>query len=169
MAEIETQSTSAKRGKSKLLVIVLAVVVVGAGAFFGGKLLSQDKDKSKDGGKAREAAAKKVPALAVMHLESFVVNLSDGPGTYLRVGLDLGLAGEAGAGKEKENQKDKEAGRMAIVRDTILGVLMRQTAQDVATAEGKARLKQELLAALQQRLPELGVVEVYYTDFLLQS
>jgi flagellar basal body-associated protein FliL len=29
-------------------------------------------------------------------------------------------------------------------------------------------LKQELLRALQERVPELGVTEVYFTDFLVQ-
>jgi len=178
MSDFETQPAKTKRGKSKLLVIVLAVVALGAGAAVGGKFLPFGKDKEKgqdqgqnnEAGKARAHGAAKA-ARSVMHLESFVVNLADGPGVYLRVGIDLGLAAAAteaegghGGGKDA-----KDGGRTAVVRDTILGVLMRVTAQEVATAEGKEKLKHELLGALQRRLPELGAVEVYYTDFLLQG
>ena len=35
--------------------------------------------------------------------------------------------------------------------------------------EGKQKLKDELLHALQDRVPDLGVKEIYFTDFLVQS
>jgi len=163
MANFETQSASEKRSKSKFLILGVVVLVLGVGGVFGAKLFTPSKAKP------HPAATEGKATRAVLHLESFVVNLADGgPGTYLRVGIDLGLAaaseGEGGHGSAKG-----DAGRTAMVRDTILAVLMRLTAQEVASAEGKLRLKQELLHALQQRLPELGVTEIYFTDFLLQS
>lgn len=57
---------------------------------------------------------------------------------------------------------------MARVRDTILGVLALAKVEDLMTAAGKNKLKQDLLRALQERAPELGVEEVYFTEFLIQ-
>jgi flagellar basal body-associated protein FliL len=36
------------------------------------------------------------------------------------------------------------------------------------TAAGKTKLKADLLHALQERIPQLGVEEVYFTEFLIQ-
>jgi flagellar basal body-associated protein FliL len=54
------------------------------------------------------------------------------------------------------------------VRDTILGVLARAQPDEVLSREGKEKLKQELLQGLRARAPELGVQEVYFTEFLVQ-
>ena len=98
---------------------------------------------------------------SVLHLEPFVVNLAaPEERAYLRVGIDLGLKGEM--------QKNSEVAPTALVRDTLLGVLTTCSPQDLLTAEGKAKLRQELLQALQARAPTLGVEEVYFTEFLIQ-
>ena len=54
------------------------------------------------------------------------------------------------------------------MRDTILGVLAEAKVDDLMTAPGKTQLKENLLHALQARVPELGVEEVYFTEFLIQ-
>ncbi|MFZ0815881.1 MAG: flagellar basal body-associated FliL family protein [Candidatus Sulfotelmatobacter sp.] len=100
------------------------------------------------------------PVRSTLHLETFVLNLADpGQRSYLRVGIDLGLGREIG--------KDESA-PVAEVRDTILGVLSEARVDDLQTAKGKAKLKQDLLQALQQRVPELVVEDVYFTEFLIQ-
>jgi flagellar FliL protein len=159
MPESETRSI-AKPGKRKFAIAAIVVVFLAAGGLMGAKRYA-----------ASHANQPEHPPLArsVMHLDSFVVNLADtgGQSVYLRVGIDVGLTAQPSG--ESESSAGKDAGRTAMVRDTILGVLMRLSAQDVSSAEGKLRLKQELLRSLQQRLPELGITDVYYTDFLLQS
>ena len=100
------------------------------------------------------------PVKSTLHLESFVLNLADpGQRSYLRVGIDLGL----GRPLSKE-----EAAPIGPVRDTILTVLGQAQTDDLVTAKGKAKLKEDLLRALQQRVPGLGVEEVYFTEFLIQ-
>ena len=97
---------------------------------------------------------------STLHLDTFVLNLSDpGQRSYLRVGIDLGLNHVLGKA---------QAPPLAPVRDTIISVLGQAKADDLTTAEGKAKLKQDLLHALQQRTPSLGVVEIYFTEFLIQ-
>jgi flagellar basal body-associated protein FliL len=93
-------------------------------------------------------------------LETFVLNLADQEQrSYLRVGIDLGLS---------EELKRGEQAPVAQVRDTILGVLAEGKVNDLLTPAGKTKLKENLLQALQRREPELGVEEIYFTEFLIQ-
>jgi flagellar basal body-associated protein FliL len=98
---------------------------------------------------------------STLHLETFVLNLADpDQRAYLRVGIDLGL--------DREARHGEETASVAQVRDTILGVLSQAKGDELVTAPGKTKLKQELLRALQERVPQLGVEEVYFTEFLIQ-
>jgi len=98
----------------------------------------------------------------VLHLETFTVNMNDPEQkTYLRIGIDLGL-GVAPKGE------GKAAAPTALVRDTILNVLMAAKPDEVTNSDGKKQLKQRLLDALQERAPELQVREVYFNEFLMQ-
>ena len=98
---------------------------------------------------------------SALHLDTFVLNLADTQQrSYLRVGIDLGLG--------LEPKHPAEGYPIARVRDTILSVLATGKADDLVTAQGKMQLKQNLLSALQERVPELQVREVYFTEFLIQ-
>jgi flagellar basal body-associated protein FliL len=131
-------------------IIFLVFVVVLAG--FGGWFWSTRR--------AEPVAGAAAPVRSMLHLETFILNLADpGQRSYLRVGIDLGLGREIG--------KD-ESMPVAEVRDTILSVLSEARVDDLLTAKGKAKLKQDLLQALQQRLPELVVEDVYFTEVLIQ-
>jgi len=91
---------------------------------------------------------------ATLHLDTFVLNLADPEQrAYLRVGIDLGLQREPGKG---ENSPP-----VAQVRDTILGVLAQSRVEDLLSAAGKQKLKDDLLRALQERVPALAVQEIY--------
>jgi flagellar basal body-associated protein FliL len=98
---------------------------------------------------------------STLHLESFVLNLADAEQrSYLRVGIDLGLS--------VEQKRGEEGPPVAKIRDTILTVLAVAKLDELLTAEGKAKLKESVLHALQERAPEVGVQEVYFTEFLIQ-
>ena len=98
---------------------------------------------------------------STMHLETFVLNLADPEQrSYLRVGIDLGLSTELKTGGDGPP--------IALVRDTILGVLAQGKVDELLTAKGKNQLKEDLLRTLRERVPELGVEEVYFTEFLIQ-
>jgi flagellar basal body-associated protein FliL len=47
-------------------------------------------------------------------------------------------------------------------------VLTAGKADTLITSQGKAQLKKDVLAALQQSVPDLDVREVYFTEFLVQ-
>ena len=101
--------------------------------------------------------------ISVLHLDTFVLNLADPEAkAYLRVGIDLALKG---AVKSKEEDGEPP---VAMVRDTILGELSLAKPDELLTAGGKAKLKSSLLQALRERAPELGVQDIYFTEFLIQ-
>ena len=103
------------------------------------------------------------PVKSVMHLENFVVNLQGTSGNgYLRIGIDLGLA---------EAPKEGEGASPATgkLRDAILTVLGTRTADELMTSDGKAKLKADIMASINDRIPELGCKEVYFTEFLVQQ
>ena len=106
------------------------------------------------------------PPKYLIHLEGFTVNLADAEEThFLRVTMDLGVDRlPEGADKEKAAAV-LPVGR---IRDAILLVLTACKADVLLTSEGKSQLKRSLLESLNHNLPELGVREVYFTEFLVQ-
>jgi flagellar FliL protein len=117
------------------------------------------------GPKAKRKAKEEFKIKAVMHLDPFVVNLSDPDSDrFLRVGIDLGLDREV----EESSRPAQAAMSLARTRDTILTVLTACDVQSLMAPAGKVNLKNQLTQALRERLPELGVREVYFTEFLVQ-
>jgi len=103
---------------------------------------------------------------SVMHLEAFVVNLADPEeNRFLRVGIDLGLENPLSAKEGKGGEGEVPTAR---IRDCILAVLSTWHSDALLAPEGKQKLKDDLVRALRERAPELGVKEVYFTDFLVQ-
>lgn len=144
-----------KKSKAPFLVMVFAVLVGGAGgAWF---FLHHSK--------TAEAAPEANAPEFVVHLETFTVNLADPEeGHFLRVTIDLGLA-HAPKGAAERGYGDFP---MARARDAILSVLTVGKADVLLTPEGKARLKHDLIQALQETVPEADVRNVYFTEFIVQ-
>jgi flagellar FliL protein len=156
-----TPAAAAKKSGSKLPIIIgAAVLVIAAGA--GGWLWHSRAAKAQAADASPSDAPKKTEIKSVMHLESFVVNLQGASDNgYLRIGIDLGLAAEP-----KEGEKDASpAGR---IRDAILTVLGTQSIDNLLTAEGKTKLKADILKSINTSVPEIGCKEVYFTEFLVQ-
>jgi len=139
-------------------IVVLAIVAGGGWAWF-----SQSRDHGDDTVRAGQGVA--TPKY-IVHLEGFTVNLADPEEThFLRVTLDLGIDRlPEGADKAKPAQSLP----VPRVRDAILSVLTVCKADELLTPEGKAALKKNLLGALNRAVPELGVREIYFTEFLVQ-
>ena len=113
-------------------------------------------------GSQRSTSASGGAAESTLILEAFVVNLAgSSQRAYLRVGITLGMA-------HPLPRNQAEAVPTALVRDTILSVLATAQPDELLRLEGKRRLKEELLKALQERVPQLPVENVYFTEFLVQ-
>jgi len=123
------------------------------------------------GGAAQKIETAAPSATHALVLEPLLVNLADAGGSsYLRTSLTLRIADAAD--KKANNEKSKNAkgtdDAVAAVRDTVLTVLGRQTADGLLAADGKEHLKTELKSALAEHNADLKVKDVFFTDFLVQ-
>ena len=106
-------------------------------------------------------AAAHAEAENTLALDTFVVNLNGaGQRAYLRIGITLGMA--HGQPRKKDDVP------IAPLRDAIVSVLSSAQAEQLLAADGKQKLKADLLKALQQRAPDFGIESVYFTEFLVQ-
>ncbi len=143
-------SRSAPKKKMGGVAVGLALVVTVAGIFVWL-------------GAQRSTGAAEGAAESTLALETFVVNLTgSSQRAYLRVGITLGLA------HPLSTRNQAEAVPIALVRDTILSVLATAQPEALLQIEGKRQLKEELLKALQERVPQMAVENVYFTEFLVQ-
>ena len=143
-----------KGGKGKWVVVIVLVVLAAGGATYLATRSKSETSAVKPGGKPE--------VKAVIHLEGFLVNLADDQeNRFLRLGIDLGLEKEISSG-------EGNAVSTPLIRDTILGVLTTWQSSALLAPNGKAKLKEQLLRDLKQKAPELGVTDIYFTDFLVQ-
>jgi|SRR5579871_2189240 flagellar FliL protein len=155
-----TAGSEKKKSSLPLLASVALFAVVAGGA---ASWLWQQKGQQ---GTAIRAEASGGAPRYLIPLEGFTVNLADpGETHFLRVTISLGID-RLPEGVEKD--KPTAAIPVARVRDAILAVLTTCKADELLTADGKSQLKRNVLAAVQKHVPELGVREVYFTEFLVQ-
>jgi flagellar protein FliL len=156
-----------------LIAVVVGVVIATLGVGGGVYYLAHTGRLPLQGGAAQKPDAIALATTHAMVLEPLLVNLADAGGSsYLRVSLTLRVAdvGDKKGTKanEEKGKDDKGAEDGAAVRDTVLTVLGRQTADGLLAADGKERLKTELKAALAEHNADLKVKDVFFTDFLVQ-
>jgi flagellar FliL protein len=150
--------------------VVIATLGVGGVVYY----LAHTGRLSMQGGAAQKTEAIGPATTHAMVLEPLLVNLADAGGSsYLRVALTLRIADVAdkkGAKANDEKSKNDKGTEDAVaaVRDTVLTVLGRQTADGLLAADGKEHLKTELKAALAEHNADLKVKDVFFTDFLVQ-
>jgi flagellar FliL protein len=150
------ESSEPARKKSKALLFIALAVALAAGGggwyfFFGRKTVAAKNDAPKP--------------VTILHLDNFIVNLADTDrDAYLRVGIDLGVTGPAKA-KPSDGKTDAP---VPEIRDAILSVLSTYHSSDLLTPGGKNQLKENLITALNGKVPGLGVRDIYFTDFLVQ-
>jgi flagellar protein FliL len=157
-----------------LLLAVVAGVVIATGSV-GGVVyyLAHTGRLSMQGGGTQRADAIAPTMTHAMVLEPLLVNLADAGGSsYLRIALTLRIAEADKKGTKATEEKSKDDkgtdDAVAAVRDTVLTVLGRQTAEELSTAGGKEHLKTELKAALAEHNSDLKVKDIFFTDFLVQ-
>jgi flagellar FliL protein len=165
MADEKSPAPAGNPWKYMVFGLLGALLLVAGG---GGAWLMLNRGKS-TAAAAPVAEVKPQPEFTV-HLDGFTVNLSDPQeNAFLRVTMDLGLAqAPKGDSKGKEGGGGDDSFPTARVRDTVLSVLTACQASELITPEGKSDLKHHLLEALQRDAPEIGVRNVYFTEFLVQ-
>lgn len=58
--------------------------------------------------------------------------------------------------------------RMPIMDDTVITLLSTKTYEDLYTAEGKEKLRLEMMETMSKKLPDLHILSIYFTEFVVQ-
>jgi len=107
-----------------------------------------------------EAEAVPVEIVTAVSMDPFVVNLLDTEGIrYLKIKLDLDVCGIDKETLDKHNPK---------IRDSLIVLLSSKRYDEIASIEGKLRLREEIEYRLTQILGKQSVRQVYFTDFVVQ-
>jgi len=147
----------AKKGGSKLMLIVIGVVVLGAAG--GGAWWF-----TRAPGVAAEAKESDPADRGLVVFEPFLVNLADpGGGRFLKTTIQVVVADA----KEAEHLKETPVLLMQA-RSAILELLTLQTADTLVTPEGKQALKDAIKEKMSTALGHVKVVDVLFSEFVVQ-
>ncbi|NPA11054.1 MAG: flagellar basal body-associated protein FliL [Epsilonproteobacteria bacterium] len=165
----EAQEEKKEGGSSKLLLIVIVVLLLllliigGLVAYF---LLSGGEDNPEEQQQQKvEKKKKKVSDMTevgpIYPLDQFIVNLvSNNANRYLKCKIDLELDAP-----ELQQEIDK---KLPAIRDLIIRILSSKTVEEIQTAKGKEKLKEEIKRKINEMLTTGEIRHVYFTEFVIQ-
>ena len=143
-----------KRGK--MVVIVAAAVLIMALLAGAGVFVLKSKGKSK--GPEDNGPSASLP------LGEFVVNLADrGAMRYLKTTIVLEVRGTIKPGGEGEG-----GGADPKVRDAVIEILSSKRFAELTAPGGKNQLRKDIMGAVNKRLEDAKVVDVYFNEFAMQ-
>lgn len=153
----QTPPPAKARGRLPLIAGIAALVIAGGGA---GYWFLQKPAA------AAEEAAHPEPASArgLVSFDPFVVNLADpGVSRFLRVSMQLVV-------KDPAQATEMEESKVALMqaRSAMLEVLTTQTSDVLVTPEGKTKLRADIIERLGHAVEEFEVVDVLFSDFVVQ-
>ena len=159
-----TATPPAKAGSKKLLwvIVALLVILVGMACAAGAWYFLKGDASAETAQESAQSAPAPVPVF--VELKPFTVNLNDGSGRILYVGITLKAEGEEAATTLRE--------QMPEVRNRILMVLTGQQGDQLTTPAGKQTLAQALIGAFEQPFngdtSSVAVSDALFTDFIVQ-
>jgi flagellar FliL protein len=153
------EAPAPKGGKKKFLMYgvgaVFLIGIVGGGAYWWTAGAA-----SAEGEAAKEEAVER----GLVKLEPFVVNLADvGSSRYLRVTLEL-LVHDT----EQAEELEKDRVSLTQARSAILELLTTQLSTELVKPEGKTALRQAIKEAVSHAVNHLEVIDVLFSDFVVQ-
>lgn len=152
----------AKGGHS--MIVIAAIAFMAAGVASGGVYFLTRHNLSATTVKAASAPVED-KVVDVFPLDQFVVNLADPDhASFLRLGIELGVSKKMPAA-----ESDKSSPFVPQVRDAILTVITSYQSSQLLAPDGKKKLKEQVLDVLKKKVPDLHVVDVYFTDFIVQQ
>ncbi len=120
-----------------------------------------------------------VPGEGIMlNMSTKIINLVDPTGRkYIRVTIVAEFAPDDPEYKSlPEEEKiayltafeEKLNSRLPIMDDTVITLLSTKTYEDLYTAEGKEKLRAEIMQILSEKLVDLHLISIYFTEFVVQ-
>ncbi|GIW08383.1 MAG: flagellar protein FliL [Dehalococcoidia bacterium] len=161
-----------------LIAIPLLLLATAGGAFIAMQFLAPGAASA---GEPKPAEPKKNDHSALgptLVLPERVLNLADtGTGRYLKIAAAIEFKPEKDdwykASDEERKKKEDEfrktmASRAAVMQDVFIMHISSKRSAELMTSEGKERLKIELLQRLKAVVKEPEVVNIYFTEFVMQ-
>lgn len=151
-----------KGGKMKLIIIALAAVILIAG-------VAVVIFKAKSGKHTAKPEKKEVVGVE-FPLGDFTVNLADeNQIRYLKTSIVLEVTKEAEEAAKGEGGGEGESkGAPAPIRDAVIDVLSKHTFAQLLKAEGRTKLKEEIIKAVNERLKKGEALDAYFNEFAMQ-
>jgi flagellar FliL protein len=120
-----------------------------------------------------------IPGEGVMvNMSTKIINLVDPIGhKYIRLTIVAEFApdsAEYASMPEEEKSvyltefQDKLNARMPIMDDAVITLLSTKTYEELYTAEGKEKLRSEIMGDLSHKLPDMHLLSIYFTEFVVQ-
>lgn len=173
--EQEEEQQGEKKSSSMMLIIIIVVLIlviliggIAAILMMGGEDDSQMQQQPQT--MERSANQQQMPSRSsaplaeigpMFPLDAFTVNLlSESGRRYLKVEMNVELSGEE-LGAELES-------KTAVVRDIIIRLLSSKSLEEISTAKGKEKLKEQIVDQLNMRLSDGHINNVYFTEFVVQ-
>ena len=164
----DEESKPQKKGKLKWILLIFFLLLLlggGAGAWYyflsdlpGSKNASQPAEKA---AASQPAQTKQVENLQTAVLDTFLVNLADPLGKrYIKVTFEVELA-DPKTSEELSKQKAK-------IRDAVIMLLSSKTYADLAPAESKLDLKNEVTKRLNLILGGPKITRAFITEMVIQ-
>ncbi|WP_281951158.1 flagellar basal body-associated FliL family protein [Nitrosophilus kaiyonis] len=164
----EQEVEEKKGGKKKLIIILLLVLILlgaGGGAAYKFLVLDKQKEEQKKEKKAEKIVEeiKNVEELGIQFdVGTFIVNLQDRDADrYLKISVVLEV--------QDEKIKAELEKRLPQIKDAITTLLFTKSSNELKSAEGIEKLKEEIIKRINAILPIGGVKNVYFTDFVIQT
>jgi flagellar FliL protein len=152
----------APRGKSRLIVLLLAGVV-GLGGLGGAAwwfLVPRLLGPRSAGPDAHPIAETPMVVKATVPLGAVIVNLAGEPRRYLKVAVDVGVPSEKDAQEIGEHR--------AQLLDLVIGQVSTLGVEELMSPEARGELKEELLERIRSELHLEKVGGLYFTEFVIQ-
>ena len=174
MAEEEQQEESVKTEPNKnsnlfiiigAFTLILFVIIGGVLTAFilGGEEESiiEESPQAKTKLKRRNTNTRGLVVGPMYPLEVFTVNLlSDSGRKFLKTQVNLEL---------DDNSLSSELDSKApVIRDLVILILTSKTLEEVSTAKGKEKLKEQLVNQINLRLQDGQINNIYFTEFVIQ-
>ncbi|WP_457593274.1 flagellar basal body-associated protein FliL [Hydrogenimonas sp.] len=151
-----------------IIVVVLLVLVLAIGGIVAYLMLSGDNG-SEAGQVTQEKVEKKkhrsrsddMTVGPMYPLDKFTVNLmSENGRRYLVAKMNLEEDSE-----ELTPELDKKT---PLIRDIVISILSSKTVEEITTAKGKSKLKDEIMAQINKHLEDGEIRHIYFTEFVIQ-
>ncbi|MCF6201910.1 MAG: flagellar basal body-associated protein FliL [Hydrogenimonas sp.] len=179
MAEEEKEESQESGGENEkkrggggnivlIIVIVLLLLVLVIGGIVAYLMLSEDNEgdapqvtQEKVEKKRHRRSSEQMGVGPMYPLDKFTVNLmSENGRRYLVAKINLEEDSE-----ELTPELDKKT---ALIRDVIISILSSKTVEEITTAKGKAKLKDEIINQINKHLEDGEVRHIYFTEFVIQ-